>query len=200
MSRIRVAPIVEGYGEVAAFPILLRRIGQELLGIRYVDVLKPVRQPKSKLLRREEANRAVRLAASKLANAPLTDEPCLILILLDADADPACEWGPQLVLWMKESMPGVRMACVLAVVEYETWFVAAAESLGEYLQFPTNELPDNPEEMRLGKGWIKKHYINSKYSETVDQPRMTAVMDLHKCRERSPSFDKLCRELEKCRL
>lgn len=198
MSRIRVAPIVEGYGEVAAFPILLRRIGEELLGVEYVEVLKPVRQPKSKLLKPEETKRAVKLAASKLANAPLADESLLVLLLLDADKDPACTCGPQLMLWMQEGRLGVRMACVLAVMEYETWFVAAAESLSEYLQFSVKELPDNPEELRLGKGWIKKHYINSKYSETLDQPRMTAAMDLHKCRQRSPSFDKLCRELEKC--
>jgi hypothetical protein len=35
------------------------------------------------------------------------------------------------------------------------------------------------------------------YAETVDQPRLTAAMDLQMCRERSKSFDKLCRELEK---
>lgn len=32
---------------------------------------------------------------------------------------------------------------------------------------------------------------------TVDQPAMTSHMDLHLARERSPSFDKLCRELER---
>jgi predicted ATPase len=43
------------------------------------------------------------------------------------------------------------------------------------------------------------HAIKSrvKYSETIDQPAMTADMDLSLCRRRSPSFDKLCRELEK---
>lgn len=37
--------------------------------------------------------------------------------------------------------------------------------------------------------------IGTKYSETQDQPRMTAQMDLALCRRRCPSFDKLCREL-----
>jgi hypothetical protein len=58
-------------------------------------------------------------------------------------------------------------------------------------------IPEDPEGQRAGKAWVQKRYRGVKYSETVDQPAMTMRMDLSLCRSRSPSFDKLCRELEK---
>ena len=92
------------------------------------------------------------------------------------------------------TMPLVRS------VEYETWFVAAADSLRERLSLAADEqVPENPEESRTGKGWIQRHFRrkDQSYSPTVDQPSLTTKMDLTLCRRRSPSFDKLCRELEK---
>jgi hypothetical protein len=89
------------------------------------------------------------------------------------------------------------MACVLANVEYETWFAAAAESLTKYLDLPAGfTASESPEDARHGKAWVKHYFRGTKYSETQDQPGMTAAMDLALCRRRSPSFDKLCRELE----
>jgi hypothetical protein len=84
---------------------------------------------------------------------------------------------------------------VLAKIEYETWFVAAAESLRDYLDI-TESVPDHPE-TSAGKGWVQARFRGTKYSETIDQVRMTAAMDLSRCREGSPSFDKLCREIAK---
>jgi hypothetical protein len=49
----------------------------------------------------------------------------------------------------------------------------------------------------LSKAWIEQRFKGTRYSETQDQPAMTLVMDLNLCRTRSPSFDKLCRELER---
>lgn len=39
--------------------------------------------------------------------------------------------------------------------------------------------------------------IGSPYSPPIDQPRLTAAMDLTMCRAGSRSYDKLCRELER---
>lgn len=90
------------------------------------------------------------------------------------------------------------MTCVIAVAEYETWFVASASSLARYLT-PGFEasIPSDPEATGVGKGWIERFFIESKYSESVDQARLTAALDLNAARKRSPSFDKLCRELER---
>ncbi len=78
-----------------------------------------------------------------------------------------------------------------------TWFAAACTSLEEYLDLSRGSLPQEPERERLGKAWIQKRFRGTSYSETIDQPKLTSRMDLAACRRRSPSFDKLCRELEK---
>lgn len=190
---MRIVPIVEGHGEVEAVRILLQRIGLELLDGIYFEVLKPIRQHRSKLIQERELERAVRLALLKLGDREVHGRD-LILVLVDADRDLPCELGPSLLAIGRRG-EARDVACVIANVEYETWFIAAAESLHEELDLPA-EIPGNPEAHRLGKGWIKQRIKRHKYSEPIDQPRLTAKMDLRLCRTRSPSFDKLCRELE----
>jgi hypothetical protein len=98
--------------------------------------------------------------------------------------------------WAKSERSDVDIICVVANVMYETWFVAAAQSLGESLNLSADTaVPDDPEQQRQGKGWIERYFKGPKYSETQDQPAMTAKMDLVARRAKSPSFDKLCREL-----
>jgi hypothetical protein len=119
-----------------------------------------------------------------------------VLILVDADTDLPCRLAPELLAWAREERTDVDIVCIVANVEYETWFVAAAESLRDYLDLPEGEsAPHQPELERHGKRWIEQRFKRTKYSETQDQPAMTAKMDIALCRTRSPSFDKLCREL-----
>jgi len=42
---VKIQPIVEGYGEVEAFPVLLRRLRDEA-GAYGVDIDTPIRQPR----------------------------------------------------------------------------------------------------------------------------------------------------------
>ncbi len=213
MSRLRVAPIVEGHGEVIAVRTLLDRIWREIAGGDFIEVLQPIRQPRTKLVvldpehqsgtRRipntAELERAVGFAAGKLQAAREADDntPELILLLLDANSDCPRELAPLLaeeVVNLSRTRPS---AVVLANVEYETWFVAAAASLDEYLELEdADRTIDDAEAGRHGKGWIEKRFRGNKYSETVDQVRLTARMDLGQCRNASSSFDKLCRVLE----
>lgn len=195
MTRLRVAPIVEGHGEVEAVRILIERTWCEIVGGEYVDVLKPIRQPKSKLVQREGLERAVQLAAAKLAAASGETIPALILVLVDADEDCPAELGPRLADWARAAGAGHEAVCVVAKLEFETWFAASAESLTDYLEIESSDTFSDPEDNRVGKGWIQSRYRGVKYSETADQPRLTSHMDLSLCRRRSPSFDKLCREL-----
>lgn len=196
MSLLRIAPIVEGHGEIQAIRILLERVWCELLGGQYLDVLAPFREPRSKLVLPAQLARVVQTVGLKLRDAGRRQPmPALILILLDADEDLPCVIGPQILDGARKAAAHLDITCVIANVEYETWFVAAASSLGEYLHVPAR-LPERPEQTGQGKGWIQQHFRRSKYSEPLDQPRMTARMDLSLCRARCPSFDKLCRELE----
>ena len=203
MSRLRIAPIVEGHGEYHAIRILLHRIWYELVspqGKSAIEILRPIRRPRSRLVQEQELGRAVRLAASKLkVKGDCHSEHCLILILLDAESDPPCQLAPQLLANASERSGGIDVCCILANVEYETWFVGAADSLGGDLDLP-ERIPQTPEQDRSGKGWIQRYFKRPRYSETVDQPALTSRMDLDKSRARCPSFDKLCRELEaRCR-
>jgi len=196
--QLRVAPIVEGHGEVAAFPIVLRNIWFSMLGGVGLEILRPIRGKRNLLVsaNHRELERAVLLAANKLAAARPASAKELILILVDADRDLPCVLGPQLTSTAHAARSDKDSICVVTNVEYETWFVAAAESLRNYLPSAADkEFPSDPEGQRFGKGWIKARL--RAYSETVDQPKLSAVMDIQLCRRQSASFDKLCRELEK---
>jgi hypothetical protein len=196
LSRLRIFPIVEGHGENQAIRILLQRIWTELLGGEYVEVLTPFRGKRLKLVKPDEFARVLDAAVQKLRPSKSKDQ-ALILVLLDADEDLPCVLGPQLLSLARTARSDADVSCVIANVEYETWFVAAAKSLTEFLRLADeSSIPSDPEGSRQGKGWIQRNFRSLKYSETIDQPAMTRTMDLTLCRQRSPSFDKLCRELE----
>jgi hypothetical protein len=194
--RLRVAPIVEGHGDESSVRSLLVRTWTELLGGEFIDVLRPIRGKRHQLVRTRDLERAIGLAALNLAEKP-TEDRSLILVLLDADEDLPCQLAPQLQAHARSVRADLDVACVLANVEYETWFVGAAASLTRFLAITPEQAPVNPEAGRHGKGWIERHFIGpTRYSETLDQPKLTAAMDLAMCRNACPSFDKLCRELE----
>lgn len=197
MSRLCVAPIVEGHGDDAAVRILLDRIWREIVGGEYIEVLKPIRRKRQKLAQQShELSRSIELAVLKLKNGPGLD-PSAVLLLIDADDDCPAQIAPQLIQWAQTYQGHVDFMCVIANREFESWFVASAESLIEYLEFDAGELPADAE--ATNKSWVASHFKGTRYSETVDQPAMTAAMNLELCRQRAPSFDKLCRELEKRR-
>jgi hypothetical protein len=198
-SRLKVVPIVEGDGEVVAIPILLRRICEQFAPGSFIDVLKPIRQPRGRLLvnRDDCLDKSISLAKYKLRQCATPDAQDLVLLLADADDDCAAAIGPKTLAMAQTLHSDIDIACIFAVMEYETWFVAAATSLASYLRVDEGSIvPDSPEMQRCRKKWVETHFRGSKYSETVDQPKMTAKMDLRLCRSRAPSFDKLCREIE----
>lgn len=199
-GSLKIAPIVEGDGEVAAAPILLRRICLELLGGTTAHVLRPIRQPRSRLIdnKNDCLGRSLEFAVRKLRQASVPGSRDLVLVLIDADDDCAARAGPRLQELVAGLRPDVETACILAVWEYETWFAAASSSLARFLDLTKDGGPPfDPEGKKLKKRWVSERFRGVKYSETVDQPKLTAAMDLHLCRKHSPSFDKLCRELEK---
>jgi hypothetical protein len=202
MTDVVVCPIVEGHGEYNSARPLIQRIWAEVVGGSHAEVLRPIRVSRGKLVIDEELHKATELAVGKLVDHHLTDVPKLVLLLIDGEGEPACILGPRLLGIVRGSArSGVECTCVIANKMYETWFAAAAASLDSFLDLSGDpELPSDPERDGLGKAWIKQRIRAAKYSETVDQPAMTSVMDLRTCRQRSPSFDKLCRELERLHL
>lgn len=193
MSRINIAPVVEGHGDHATVPILIRRVWSEIVGGAFAHVLPPVRMPKSRLMKPEELNRAVDIASTKLAYIESAD-PKVVLVVFDADEDLPCVVAPRLLQTLRGARSHIEVSIVIANREYETWFACAAESLMTFFRPESIVEPPADAEGRLGKGWVERHA--HQYSETIEQPRMTAVMDLALCRSRSASFDKFCRGLE----
>ena len=85
---------------------------------------------------------------------------------------------------------------VLAVREYEAWFLTAAASLrGKRGLAQDLAPPPSPEAIRDAKAWLDQRMPRG-YRPTVDQPALTDLFDLEAAL-RSPSFDKLVRELTK---
>lgn len=186
-----LVPIVEGEGDKAAVPILLRRMVPAIEPGRPVTVATPMRVTRASLLKAGELERYVDLATRTHGGAGA------VLVLVDADADCAATLGPALQARAEAARPDSPVAVVLAVQEYECWFLAAASSIGGQRSLPTHVAPpDDPEGVRDAKGWIKQRRTDGRaYGPTVDQPALTAVFDMGLARAGAPSFDKLWREV-----
>jgi hypothetical protein len=177
---IRIACIVEGHGEVASVPLLIRRIALTVDPAISVHV-HTIRVAKSKLLKAGELERAVRLAGMRAApNGGL-------LLLLDSDDDCPAQLGPALAARLHTSRSDLPCVVVLANREFECWFVAAAASFGI-------EAPPDPEAIRGAKEGIELHTPAGVYSPSTDQPSYTAQFDMDQAR-RAPSFDRCYRKV-----
>lgn len=188
-----IASIVEGDGEVAALPILLRRVGAWQTPDKGVNVLTPIRVRRDRFLNRDdEFRRMLLLAAAKCG------ESGWILVLLDADDDCPAELGAQVLERARGIVPHRRVSVVLANREYEAWFLAAAKSLhgcrGFGFDFPPHFDAERP---RDAKGWLGQRMTSGTYREITDQPAFSALMDLQQAIESSRSFRKLCSEWSK---
>lgn len=186
---MKLAVIVEGEGDVAAFPVLLRRVAQAL-GRHDVQVLvPPVRVSRSMMAREAELRRYVELLARKLGPEDA------ILVVLDADDDCPAQLGPLLASWAHAQRPDRRTVVVVIPREFEAWFLASARSLGGKRGLPADLQPPDrdPEQVRDAKGWLARQ-MPRRYHETVDQPALTACFDLQAARA-AASFERFVRKL-----
>ncbi|MGB2656510.1 MAG: DUF4276 family protein [Candidatus Acidiferrum sp.] len=155
-----------------------------------VDIKKPIRLPKQRLLKAGELERALDLAVQKCQGA------CGILILLDADEDCPREIGEQLMNRSNAVRPNANVQAVIAKAEYEAWLLGAAESLLPQHRRPlVNFDPRDAEEVRGAKEKLAD-VLGIFYSETVDQPALSSVFDLSQARANCPSFDKFWRVIQ----
>jgi hypothetical protein len=191
MPSVPIACIVEGHGEVEAVRILIGRIAERVDPTLSVNVKRPLRVTRSQLVRAGELERAVELAARQVGRQGG------ILVLIDSDDDCPAELGPQLLDRARKARGDLAIGVVLAKREFEGWFLASAESLRGKRGLPGDLAPPpDPESIRGAKEWIARHMIGGgTYSETLDQPALTAVFDLDQAAARSNSFDKCLREI-----
>lgn len=187
---LRLAAIVGGDGECEAVPILVRRIAL-ILDPGLSPIVQPVlRVPESRLVKQGELERTVDLAARKTAGQGG------ILILLDCDDGCPAKGGPELLKRAVAARRDIPISVVLAKREFETWFLAAAESLrGRRGLADDLTAPSDPEAIRGAKEWLATRMpLEQAYSETTDQPALTEHFDLEAAR-RADSFDKCYREI-----
>lgn len=186
---LRLACIVEGHGESEAFPIVLRRIGQAIDPQAAVEIVHNVRVSRSSVVRPGVLERAVELMGRRLGSGGA------LFILLDSDEDPPCELGPALLGRAQARRADLRISVILAHREFESWFLAAAESLRGRRRLTADLIPPaDPEAVRGAKEWLSAR-MDGSYAATVDQPALAAHFDLEAAR-RARSFDRLYRKLE----
>lgn len=201
----RVVSIVEGRGEGEqhAVPILIRRVSEDI-GL-YVDSYKTVPTKRNRFPRfTDERTRQIAVARSIAGDAGA------ILVILDSDGEPPCTdprhrlspclLGDDLLNEVRPLAAGLPVAVVMAEREFEAWFVAAAPSLiGKKGLVPGVLSPEHPDAVRDPKGWLTATMADpdQTYSPTADQARFTEQFDMQMARERSPSFDRCYREIER---
>lgn len=191
MRLARIAPLVEGDGEVTALPVLLRRIIYSIDPMIRPAVCRGFRHPSGTLRRAGGLERAIQAVAEVHPAHP-------ILVLIDSDDDCPKEFAIELVSRAKLARPDLFVSIVLAHREYESWFLATADSLAGLRNLrPDLAAPAEPEEIRDAKGWLSKQMPRSmRYSPTQDQAALSAEFDLELARRRSRSFRKLWKETE----
>lgn len=201
-----IASIVEGQTEQACLERLLQRAWAELLGqTERLQVLEPFHGPRDKLIHSpSDLSKTIEQSLQKLYAKAKRDPDArkLLLVLLDAESDCPATLAPQLFKSAREIAPvDVSVSCVMPKRMLENWIVAGASTLGGINNLP-NPLPVRDQfEQRSGAAWLDEQLrsVNKtrKYKKVIDASEFISRMDLYECRANSPSFDKLCRELEK---
>ena len=194
---LSIYPIVEGHGEVAAVPILLRRFAHEVLATYEFNVLHPHRLPKGRMGVAPHLEKAVTLARLKLDQC---DGAHAVLIVRDADDDCPGQGAPELLARAARVAAPIPVSVVFAKSEYETWFLAAVRSLRDDRRIASDATaPPNPEAIRGAKEYLEQRCMipRATYSPTVDQPALTDRFSFEEARQACPSFDKLWRDLER---
>lgn len=184
-----IALVVEGRGEREAVPMLVRdylhsRSQYELL------VGKPlVANGRDKILKPGELERFVMLAAS---------EPgaCGVLVVLDAEGDPACERGPE-CSDRAAAATGLPTRVCLAVRQFENWIIGSAETV---FGADSEAQPLADPEGRGASVEVERGLRPTKYNKPIHQPSLTKRVDIDLARSRCPSFDRLFRCIDELSL
>jgi hypothetical protein len=180
--------IVEGDGEVQAAPVLVRRIA-DALG-QHLQKVHGVRGIRSSLAT-DKLAKQVGIALANSADARL-------LLLFDADDDAACKLGPDCLARMRRLAPHRQSGAVLAVKEFENWFIAGVKGLWGRRGIPAGlQPPANVESIRGAKEWLSRNMDSGfTYRPTRDQAAFAALFDMQEARRLAPSFDKCWREVK----
>lgn len=187
------ASVVEGQREQTAFRPLVQRIIASNNGLIYPKIMLPYRAHWGSLV--NSAGELERYATSVLREAGSNSR---LLVLLDADGLCPAELGPNLLQRLRTRFPQSLISVSVAEWEYESWFIASAESIADHIGAAVDfEVPAKIEEIPSAKEWLERHIIRGRYKETQHQAAFSSVIDVPLARRRSQSFDRFCREVDR---
>jgi len=113
MTLVRIATVVEGQGEVAAMPVLLRRLAEQINPQLYVESPRPHRVARGTFLRAGGVENAVATLVEQVGPS------AGILMVVDADDDCPAKLGPALVERARRTRSDVQTDAVTARREFE---------------------------------------------------------------------------------
>jgi hypothetical protein len=206
MSGLYAVPIVEGKGEVKAAETLLRRIAREYGNGAFIECSSPYRIPASQFFRFDSSfENTIQQTHVRLCETMKRKfyDKGIILAFFDCDDDCPAQLGPKILEKMQAIAPPLPPNChflvALAYREFESWFIASAESLrgccGLSIDATPPTFPETAKEQkewpatRGAKEWLTKR-MSRPYSPTQHQLTMTQQFSLSAA-ERSHSFSRL---------
>jgi Domain of unknown function (DUF4276) len=178
---VKIQPIVEGEGEEAAFPVLLRRLRDES-GAFDIAIQRPFRRRRSELVQEASLRRIVRSALLLGCDG--------VLILFDSDKECPKRLASLLQAWAKAEAREVPCEVVIAHCEYEAWFLASLEPLRGLSGVRADAVsPPDPESIRGAKEKLRAYRPG--YVPVPDQASLSAAFDLVAAYRSCRSFRRL---------
>lgn len=170
----KLIPIVEGYGEVSAVPVLLRKI---LWANHCYDIqIAPPENAhgKSNLIQKDGLEKFIKLAWKE-------DDCGAILILIDADDECPVDLAKAFSSRVKAMGSLFPVVIIVAKRMYETWFLASITTIAGHLDIPAGlQAPPDSESIKNPKDWLNKQFPKGRiYKETQEQEAMTNLLDLN---------------------
>lgn len=187
-----LVPVVEGHGEDAAVPVLVRRL-LHAAGDYETVVARPFRTKRNAVVRPGELERAVRTAVT-LRTGDTVD--ARVLVILDADDDCPVELATDLGARARRVL-NCPVQVVIADREAEAWLLADVDGLGSKLgAVVQTSAPNDVDSVRGAKEWLRRHVLTaSPYSPTQDQAKWFALIDLETAKSHSRSLRRLDRAI-----
>ena len=188
-----IIPVVEGAGDVAAFPVLLRLILQQMYN--RPDIIVAQGNMVVRANGRQNLENKLEKFLGHAQNKPECDA---ILVLLDTDGECPVELAQRLLQRCEEIGLIRPVEIVCAHWTFESWFLASLETIkGQRGISEAAALSLDAEDIQNPKQWLTNHMPDGQaYKETLHQASLSSFIDIELTYHNSRSFRRLCHALE----